>query len=89
MSSCTFQPSVWHWCFKGKERLYQGVLAGGKTGLRRGTTSNGAGPTFLARLRKHRAASCTLEFLNGVLVHFSEDIDAQLLTRLLRAGGDK
>jgi len=36
-----------------------------------------------------RAASCTLEFPNGVLVHFSGDIDAQLLTCLLRAAGDK
>jgi len=36
-----------------------------------------------------RAASCTLEFPNGVLVHFSGDIDAQLLTCLLRAAGDQ
>lgn len=35
----------------------------------------------------HRAASCTLEFPNGVLVHFSGDIAVQLLTRLLRAAG--
>jgi hypothetical protein len=73
-------------------------------------------PTFLAWLRKHRAAlgqapnsnstasrfvalqlepsarraaSCTLEFPNGILVHFSGDIDAQLLTCLLRAIEDK
>jgi hypothetical protein len=102
------------------------VLPAGKTGLPRRTTSNGAYPTFLAWLRKHRAASsqapnfspaapsfvplqlepsaylhrsrgrqvrcaasCTLEFPNGVLVHFSGDIDAQLLTCLLHAAGDK
>lgn len=37
----------------------------------------------------HRAASCTLEYPNGVLVHFSGDIDVQLLTCLLRAAGDE
>ncbi len=37
----------------------------------------------------HRATCCTLEFRNGVLVHFSGDIDAQLLTCLLRAAVDE
>lgn len=37
----------------------------------------------------HRAASCTLEYPNGVLVHFSGDINVQLLTCLLRAAGDE
>ncbi len=32
-----------------------------------------------------RAASCTLEFPNGILIHFSDTVNAQLLPSLLRA----
>ncbi|MGH7494015.1 MAG: IS66 family insertion sequence element accessory protein TnpA [bacterium] len=31
------------------------------------------------------AASCTLEYPNGILIHFSGAVDAQLLSSLLRA----
>ncbi|MDZ7266284.1 MAG: hypothetical protein ONB48_04600 [candidate division KSB1 bacterium] len=74
-------------CPAARLALIKKYLASGLTQKQFCRREKLAYPTFLTWLRKHRAASCTLEFPSGVLVHFSGDIAVQLLTRLLRATG--